>query len=360
MRLSAAVSVLAFLSPVQGFVVGSKGTGNNPRLLLQKARPTTSFAVTLPSTSSSTESSTPGTIRNDDDQTGLGGPVSVDMNKYNLNLEDAAEEWTANLVAESSMLAEGVYLGAKSPKVNFADAVKSAGIRRRVGEGLGIELLELAGGRDDGLGITIVSGIVEGGVSAGVGLLPGDSIVKIAVMRKTGSGEEEIASVDTECLGWDATVEAIGSLPPATSTTSEDEEEYLIMTVKRLRRKPKVTVTFQYPPDQGEEDTTIELFSGENLRRAMLVRGIKLNDPLSRRFDSGGQGDCGAEGTCATCAVTVAHGMDLLNEPGTTEQGMLKTNPRYRLACKAIVGYGMQEGSMTVKVNPRQWDLKSV
>lgn len=35
---------------------------------------------------------------------------------------------------------------------------------------------------------------------------------------------------------------------------------------------------------------------------------------------------------------------------------MLVKNPRWRLACKAIVGFGDQEGSMTVRVNPRQWD----
>ena len=345
MKFSTAFTILAVLAPAQGFVVGPTVTRNLPTIV------TASSSLVLQSTNTPKEStSTAAATISGDDQTGLGGPVGVDMNKYNLSLEDAAEEWSANLVAESSMLAEGVYLGAQSPKVNFADSVKISGIRRKTGEGLGIELLELAGGRDDGLGITIVSGVVEGGVSDGLGLLPGDSIVKIAVMR---SGvEEEIASINTECLGWDATVETIGSLPSPT----EHEDEYLIMTVKRLRRKPKVTVTFQYPPDQGEEDTTIELFSGENLRRAMLVRGIKLNDPLSRRFDSGGQGDCGAEGTCATCAVTVSQGMDLLNEPGMTEKGMLKTNPRYRLACRAIVGYGMQEGSMTVRVNPRQWD----
>jgi hypothetical protein len=26
------------------------------------------------------------------------------------------------------------------------------------------------------------------------------------------------------------------------------------------------------------------------------------------------------------------------------------------MACRAIVGYGMQEGNMVLRVNPRQWD----
>lgn len=278
-----------------------------------------------------------------------GGPVQVDMNTYNLPLEQAIEEWTVNLVAQSSMLEEGIYLGAKNSRDHYVDTVKISGIPRRPGQGLGIELLEIAGGREDGLGITIVEGLVPQGASENKGILPGDSIVKVSIFND--GGDQPLASISTEALGWDATVQQIGSLPPVVS-----DNEYMVLTVKRLRRKPKVTVNFQYPPDFGEDDMSIELFSGENLRRAMLVRGVKLNDALSRRFDSGGTGDCGAEGTCATCVVAVTEGSELLNEAATQEKQMLIKNPRWRLACKAIVGYGMKEGCMTVRVNPRQWN----
>ena len=88
----------------------------------------------------------------------------------------------------------------------------------------------------------------------------------------------------------------------------------------------------------------------------MLTRGVKLNDKFSKRFDSGGTGDCGAEGTCATCVVSVTDGFDLLNKAGIQEQQILVKNPRWRLACKAIVGFGMKEGSVTLRVNPRQWE----
>jgi len=291
------------------------------------------------------------------------GRVQVDMNTYNLPLDKISEEWTANLVPQSDFLEEGVFLGAKSKKDIMVDTVKVS-FRRIPGQGLGIELLELAGGREDGLGITVVSGLVEGGAAESSGLLPGDSIVKFAVRRQDGSDgsdslsglseSEELAGVQTECLGYDATIDAILSLPPP----PESETEFMVLTVKRLRRKPKVKVNFQYPPDQGEDDISIELFAGENLRRAMLVRGIKLNDPLARRFDSGGSGDCGAEGTCATCSVSVIRGAELLNDPGPTEEQIFKSKNtlRWRMACKTIVGYGMKEGELTVRVNPRQWD----
>jgi ferredoxin len=114
-------------------------------------------------------------------------------------------------------------------------------------------------------------------------------------------------------------------------------------------------VKLQYPPAQNEPDTTIELFAGENLRRAMLTRGIKLNDKLSRRFDSGGTGDCGADGTCATCVVAIVKGEEILSPQKMQEKQILIKNPRWRLACKTTVGYGFQEGELTIRVNPRQW-----
>ena len=286
-------------------------------------------------------------------QTDLGPEVKVDMNKYNLPLDEIANEWTANVVAESSMREAGVYLGAKSEEKIMIDTLKVA-IPRRVGEGLGIQLLEIAGGREDGLGITVVDGFVEGGCADGSEIMVGDSIAGVTVrkIKRQEQGEkEEVFSIDTECFGYDKTVEALGGLPPA-----ESNGEVLMLTLKRLRRKPKVLIKLQYPPQQEEPDATIELFAGENLRRALLTRGVKLNDPLSARFDSGGLGDCGADGTCATCVVNVLDGENLLSPKKTQEAQILKKNPRWRMACKTIVGYGQQEGEMTMRVNPRQWN----
>ena len=87
----------------------------------------------------------------------------------------------------------------------------------------------------------------------------------------------------------------------------------------------------------------------------MLTRGVKLNDALSRRFDSGGTGDCGAEGTCATCAVNVIKGMELLNPIKIQEQQIFQNKHQWRMACKAVVGYGMTEGEMTIQVSPKRW-----
>ena len=224
------------------------------------------------------------------------GEATVDMNKYNLPVEQAAEEWNCILSAGTAIQEAGVYLECKNGQDYFVDTLKFD-IRRS--GGLGIELLELAGGREDGLGITMVSGIVEGSNADGSGIMAGDSISQLEVVRSAATSatsvEEETTAVRTECLGYDATIDAILSLPEVVS-----EDETVRITIKRIRRKPVVKVKLQYPPAQNEPDATIELFAGENLRRGMLVRGVKLNDKLSERFDSGGLGDCGADGTCAT------------------------------------------------------------
>jgi ferredoxin len=85
------------------------------------------------------------------------------------------------------------------------------------------------------------------------------------------------------------------------------------------------------------------------------VRGVKLNDPLARRFDSGGSGDCGAEGTCATCVVNIVKGGNLLSPLKEQEKQILANKPKWRMACRTFVGHGMQEGELTIQVSPRQW-----
>ena len=282
--------------------------------------------------------------------------AQVDMNTYNLqDLELIASEWTANVVPESDFLEAGIYLGAQNSKEHFVDLLKFT-LPRRLNEGMGLELLELAGGREDGRGITIVSGVVEGGCADGTGVLPGDSITEVTVVKQQqtqGQGmsvTSEMTGIVTECLDWDNTIEAIKSLPPP-----QDETETILLTVKRLRRKPKIKLLLQYPPEMNEPDIKLELFAGENLRRAMLVRGVKLNDPMARRFDNGGSGDCGAEGTCATCAVSIVRGDELLSPRGMTESQIFVKHPRWRMACKAIVGHNIREGDLQVRVNPRQW-----
>ena len=296
------------------------------------------------------------------------GSALVDMNQYNLPLDRIETEWTANFVQKVGESENGLFLRAKNDDI-FVDTVVVTFPRKT--DGLGIELTELAGGRDDGLGITVVTGLVPGGSAEFSDIVPGDSITKVSLLRRQLDPtniqssileeKQDEYSVRTECLSYDATVEAIRSLPPLSSTTQDKDtnqkfQDVFQLSIKRLRKRPKVTVKLMYPPQQKEPDTTFEMYAGENLRQGMLIRGVKLNDPLAQRFDTKSGGNCGAGGLCRTCSVSILKGGDLLNPQRLAEQQMLEDQPRWRLACKAIVGFGMKEGDMTIQVNPRQWE----
>lgn len=281
------------------------------------------------------------------------GAPSVDMDQYNLPLERSINEWTAVVQTETSMQSAGIYLRAKDEdKKLFVDTLQYS-IQRE--GGLGLLLTEIAGGRGDGVGITIIEEVLAGGNAEKSGIVAGDSIVALSISNSNDEDgmdtKEELFGIATECMGYDATIDALTSLPPPISPS-----DTITITVKRIRKQPKINVKLQYPPYQNEPDVSIELFAGENLRRAMLTRGIKLNDKFAVRFDSGGSGDCGSDGTCATCVVGVTKGMEMLSPMGQQEGQILKEKPRWRMACKAVVGYGMMEGDMTLQVSPRQWE----
>lgn len=206
---------------------------------------------------------------------------------------------------------------------------------------LGIDLLEIASD-GSGTGIVVVAGCVPGGAAEKCGaLLPGDTI---AAVGPVGGPYTSVEARD-----WDGTVAALGAV----------ETDAIELVLKRLVKRPKVDVVIKYPNDE-EPEVRISLFAGENLRRAMLVRGVKLNDPLARRFDNQANGgDCGSEGTCCTCAVSVLAGGDLISEQKSQERQMLNTlrEPRWRLACKARVGMDMKPGQieeLSIRINPRQ------
>ena len=289
------------------------------------------------------------------------GARTADMNQYNLPLDVIEEQWKASVIPKTIESDGGIFLGVKDDVNLFVDVIQVV-VPRPTDCGLGIELQEVAGGRGDGLGITLVSGVVKDGwiskhcTDGDIQL--GDSITSLSVVQRRGrpgssgilSDTEETIKAQTECLGYDATVDAIMNLPQPLN-----QDEKIIIGLKRLRRKPKIKVNLRYPPSQNEPDAAIELFAGENLRLGMLARGVKLNDPLAQRFDTKSSGNCGAGGLCRTCAVGVLRGGNLLSPQKVAESQMLEDEPRWRLACKSFVGYGMEEGAITVQVNPRQW-----
>ena len=239
--------------------------------------------------------------------------------------------WGASFEQQTAMRSGGYRFTSRDADYEVK-ALEERVVLEREG-GLGLELVEMANNQK-GVGIVVVEALVEGGNAAREGTLrPGDALA--------ACGPEGGPLKLIEATPWDETVSALGAI----------EGDRVEMIVKRLVRIPKVDVTLKMA---GADDQRFTIFAGENLRQAMLSRGVKLNDPLARRFDSGGTGDCGAEGTCTTCAVAVLEGEELLSRAKTQEKQMLAKKPRWRLACKARVGAGGQEGSLVLRINPRQ------
>ncbi|KAI2513918.1 hypothetical protein MHU86_302 [Fragilaria crotonensis] len=269
------------------------------------------------------------------------GSGVVDPNVYNVPVETAAELWTVSVSPDTKAGREaGIpFLDSKS-KDYFVDDVRV--VISRVG-GMGLNLLELAGGRADTFGITIVSEVTGNAVTAGV--LPGDSIASIQIRTKTVEGtnvQETQETLDCECRDFDTTIGLLTSIP--------SEINAVVLNLKRIRRWAKVQVVVEYPPSQCAQGVDnkvyLELFAGENLRRALQNRGIVMEDGTARKCDF-----CGGK-----CTVKVDMGMPLLSPMSTTEDKIMKNNPKCRLSCKAVIGYGMQEGNMRLKVNLNAWN----
>ncbi|CAB9518693.1 Ferredoxin [Seminavis robusta] len=297
--------------------------------------------VSLSSTRTDTGPTTAGTTS--------GG--AVDPNEFNVSLEQAAALWTVS-VSETTFLERqaGIPFMDSKSKDHYVDTIELSVSRQG---GMGLELLELAGGREqDDLGIVIVEGVNGNAQQAGV--IPGDSIAAITIVTNNGDADESSASLSSsesvenlacECRNFDTTMGLLTSLPA--------EAESVVLTIKRLRRWPKVQVVVEYPPIQcanpKENTEEVELFAGENLRQALLNRGIVFEDSkLTRKCDF-----CGGK-----CTIKVDLGMELLNPMSLTEEKLMKNNPKCRLGCKTIVAQDMQEGVLRLKVNLGEWTDK--
>jgi len=208
--------------------------------------------------------------------------------------------------------------------------------------GIGLGLEEL--GSDGEIGLVLVDTVVEGGNAAKASspFLVGDAL--ISVRDEAGDLED----VRLEGATYDDTVAALGALPAALGD--------LIFTVRRLERQATVNLRLQFEPSEKRADEQLVLLPGQPLRQTILARGIKLNDPLALRFDSGGPGDCGGEGCCCTCAVQVVSGQELLSGAKPQEKQMLRKHPDWRLGCRARISEDIEaDGFLVVRASPRGW-----
>jgi hypothetical protein len=118
-------------------------------------------------------------------------------------------------------------------------------------------------------------------------------------------------------------------------TSIPSEINAVVLNLKRIRRWARVQVVVEYPPSQCAQGVDnkvyLELFAGENLRRALQNRGIVMEDGTARKCDF-----CGGK-----CTVKVDMGMPLLSPMSTTEDKIMKNNPKCRVSmtCNSVSDY---------------------
>lgn len=123
---------------------------------------------------------------------------------------------------------------------------------------------------------------------------------------------------------------------------------------------PRKIIKVKVVGPQGEEAATIDVISGyeSNLRTVLVNNNLRVYDARTSRFDSPYQtGDCGGEGTCGTCMVSVLAGKELLNERVRVEDKALRKQlapPNYRWSCRTKVGPDPAVGGeLKVKLRPQ-------
>ena len=186
--------------------------------------------------------------------------------------------------------------------------------------GLGV-MLEEYGAAEDGAGLTLITGLADGGNAAlsAVDLQPGDAIVSACGAR-------------TEGLNYDLTIDALVSLPAAPAPA--------VLTVKRLVKLLGVKCTVIFPKDEERADKVIRLPPGRLFRQALIMNQVKM-------------GSCNEDLQClCNCGMVVRKGRKLLVPEDSQERQMLKKEPDWRLTCRAKVGKLEQDEEMVIRIRP--------
>jgi ferredoxin len=205
-------------------------------------------------------------------------------------------------------------------------------------DGLGLVLTEMAGNAD-GRGLVLVSEVSGNAAKASPSIEVGDVITGVIA----GDDFRE----RTTGLNYDRTVEAIGR------AKEESTDGTLMLELNRLVKRAEILVDVENG-DTGEVQT-IQALAGENLRRLILRKGIKMYDYKTKRFDMPfAQGDCAGEGLCGTCLVNVKEGQENLSPKDKMEEMVTKGRPsRWRASCRVVVGADNRPGRLRITTKPQ-------
>ena len=176
--------------------------------------------------------------------------------------------------------------------------------------GLGLVLEEIAA--NDEAGVVVVKDVVPDSPAALSPLKPGDVLSKVNGRNVEAKNYDDLVAILV------------------------NEDAVLDIEAKRLRKRFQVQATIEYANDEKPLMETT-LFADENLRKALIARGVKVNDAQLGR-------SCGGDGACETCAVVVVND-GALTEPKPVENIIFKDqnapdsshDGTWRLACQTSI-----------------------
>lgn len=239
-------------------------------------------------------------------------------------------------------LEEGVF-GLESQDSAYALEVIHTSVALDVDTGaLGLVLTEMAGNAD-GRGLVLVSDVTGPAKMADPAAIQvGDVITGV---RTTDGRVRE----RTTGLNYERTMEAMGVVKEA-ALTGGDGKVYL--EIDRLVARSPLSVEVV----QADGSVlTIDALAGENLRRLLLRKSVKIYNRDTKRFDMPyATGDCAGEGLCGTCLVAVQKGAKLLNAKEGVEELITRGRPlSWRASCRTIVGPNNEGGKLRIRVQPQ-------
>lgn len=262
--------------------------------------------------------------------------------------------------ATSSAPEYGVEISDRTFRESSASVIVS-----RLG-GIGLDLEEYNVGKD--CATVIVYGINPGtNAEAAGGFQSGDILVGISGVEAI-QGTETEASLNAGEAPLKAKLEGLTLDQTLDLMSYFGEYSKVAIRVKRISPRRVVNVKVLGPQGEDQGELTVLSGYGVNLRTLLQASSKALYDRRTYRFDSPYQSDsnCGGEGTCGTCLVSILSGGENLNDRNRVENAaLLKQNApaNYRWACRTYISENVDkvEGDsdeIIVKLRPHttSWD----
>lgn len=205
---------------------------------------------------------------------------------------------------------------------------------------LGLELVQVAHSDLDHRGLVLVSK-VTGLALHDTPIHVGDTIIGVFV----GDDFKE----STTGLDYDDTVDVISRA----KEFAREHQNTISLELNRVVKKAQVKVVIE---NEDKTETALDALAGDNLRLALMHHHVELYDPSTHRMDQPNIcGNCGGEGICGTCLVSIQAGMEHLNKVGPQESSILTNRPtNWRAACKTVIGADNEaDTTLRIRLHPQ-------